>query len=459
MRGPPEGSSRAWFDLGEAGHFAVALSPVLRGSLAGQGSRSERMSITAVRDAVAGHLSRGRERGQSAADLCSVLESVLQVMTDIINDRKTRSVDPERPRHPEEREPRRHKKFSSLACLAEGLMLAIGFVEEASPVGRLQSDYVLPEDMPLTKLLAIQLELRQTVIHQAWEPLAEGKDRLGARLSHLSAEQLSELLVCAALRDSSILRSTEALLSQVDDAPWASLPDLVVSRIAMLLQGAAGLAWCGCCAGFRGAQPAVHELCISTAAVPDEGRFRVSFSSGSDGALAHRIIESISARHARELTHLHVSAWHVRAEAPLLLSSDDDGAHGARLIALHTLDLRHMPAGWMGRGEDEAESALGSLAADLIRNVAPSLRHLRVDAHNKLHTDDMLALLPDIGPNLHSLSVELVRRHSPGKAAGDPADTDRLLEAALLHCQALRTPARIVCHHDAPSSPDDDHLS
>ena len=413
------------------------------------------MSTSAVREAVAGHLSRGHERGQSTEDLCCVLESVLLVVTDIVNDRQTRAVDPTRPRHPDEREPRRHKKFSSLACLAEGLMLAIGFVEEASPgLSKLQSDYVLPEAMPHATLLEIQQELRQSV-RDAWAPPAEGKNRLATRLGHLSVEQLTKLLVRAALRDSAILRDAEQLLGRVDVAPWASLPDLVVSRIAFQLQGAAGLAWCGCCSSFRAAQPAVHELCISSAAPADEGRFRVSFSRDCDGAQAHRIIESISARHAGELTHLTVGAWHVRVEAPLRVRDD---AHGARLTALHTLDLRHTPAGWMSRGEDEADTELSSLALELIRNVAPSLRHLSVTARTKLHTDDMLEVLPAVGPTLHSLALDLVLHHSPGKAVGDPADTRRLQEAAQLHCSALRAPARIVCHNDAPSSPDDDHL-
>ena len=404
----------------------------------------------AVSEAIADFLSVGQQRGHSVEDRAMVLENVLHAVSEIITDTQIHSSDPEREREAEERDPRRHSKFDSLLCLAHDLMRAIGFVEEPTPGSPFEKDYVLPADVGVEHLLEVRAALRQ-VVRDSWYPEAQGKERLAARLAHLPVEQITEMLLHAAVRDGAVLMRTEALLSCADAAAWASLTDLAVSRIAVQLGGAAGLAWCACCKAYREAQPALEELVIAEQPPADEGRFRACFTQHGSGALAHRIVASLSARHASELTHLHVCAWHVRPAAPLRLGTD---AHGARLTRLHTLHLTHVHAGWKpstAASPVASGTALGRCAAELIRNVAPSLRRLRIHTPGaKLHTDDLLPVLPVIGPTLQSLEINLVPSPIFGQYSHE--NTATLQEAARLHCVALTSPASIRCHDEPEES-------
>lgn len=117
-------------------------------------------------------------------------------------------------------------------------------------------EFVLPDDVHTDTLQHLQRVLRAE-LRELYDPPNE-RPRLLARRSHLSFHQLAELVAFASLRDSTTLAQTEALLTSVDGMPWDSLPALVVSSIAVHLQGADGLAWCATCHAFRAAQPALR---------------------------------------------------------------------------------------------------------------------------------------------------------------------------------------------------------
>lgn len=91
-------------------------------------------------------------------------------------------------------------------------MRAIGFVEEPTPRSPFEKDYVLPADVGVEHLLEVRAALRQ-VVRDLWYPEAQGKERLAARLAHLPVEQITEMLLHAAVRDGAVLMRTEALLA------------------------------------------------------------------------------------------------------------------------------------------------------------------------------------------------------------------------------------------------------
>ena len=360
--------------------------------------------------------------------------------------------------HPDDPDRRRVSVFGSDTGLfmARDLMRAAGFVveterrEEYRAVVRdvraymNQEFFVLPDAVELNTLRHTQRVLR-SALRERYDPAIESP-RLVARLSHLSFDQLAELLASACLRDSTTRAQTEALLCSVDSMPWDTLPALVVSDIAVRLQGGDGLAWCAACHSFRTAQPALRVLVIGdsydsgpfVASLRDE--FTVTFEGDyeRDGGV-HHIIESVSPRHAAELTHLYAAPWLRSPDVPLRLYPER--VIGAHLTALRVLNLTHPGEGYTGGFCAEFAAA----SCQLIQSVAPTLRTLDVQACTQFRTEDLLSVVPGLG-GLARLSLDISGGNMMGGEFGDPEDTRRVKRLVRQVCTALEEPAYIKCH-------------
>ena len=330
------------------------------------------------------------------------------------------------------------------------MMLAAGF-EIVS------GEFVLPDDVNTDTLQHLQRVLRAE-LRKLYDPPNE-RPRLLARLSHLSFHQLAELVASASLRDSTTLAQTEALLTSVDGMPWDSLPALVVSSIAVHLQGADGLTWCAACHAFRAAQPALRVLVINDVGylevaeggLPGELAMVLQNEEGDGGA--HRIIESISPRHAAELTHLYAALWlDGRPDKSLLLHPER--VVGAHLTALRILVLSHPAQGAGFRDVESTQFAnfvpvhdpgFAAASCQLIQSTASTLHTLEVRARTLLMPDELLAVIPSLG-GLSRLWLDLTPFSATSGAAGRPEDTRRVKRLVRTVCTALEEPAFVQCH-------------
>ena len=363
--------------------------------------------------------------------------------------------------HPGNRKRRRVSVFGSGTGLhmAEDLMLAAGFVMEserreeyrdavsvALQPYMTEEFFVLPDAVGLNTLRHIQRVLR-SALRERYDPAVESP-RLVARLSHLSFDQLAELLASACLRDSTTRAQTEALLGSVDSMPWDTLPALVVSDIAVRLQGGDGLAWCAVCRSFRAAQPALRVLVIGSSY--DTRRFRSSLQDEFGVAFmgdyeqnvngdAHRIIESMSPRHAAELTHLYAAPWLRSPDVPL--RAYPERVIGAHLTALRVLNLTHPGRGWTGGFCAEFAAA----SCQLIQGVSPTLHTLDVQACTQFKTDNLLSVIPGLG-GLARLSLDISGGNMMGGEFGRPENTRRVKRLVRQVCTALEEPAYVKCH-------------
>ena len=363
--------------------------------------------------------------------------------------------------HPDDLDRRRVSVFGSDTGLymAKGLMRAAGFVIEterreefrdavsvALQPYTTEDFFVLPDAVEFNTLRRIQRVLR-SALRERYDPAIESP-RLVARLSHLSFDQLAGLLASASLRDSSTRAQTEALLGSVDSMPWDTLPALAVSDIAVRLQGRDGLAWCAVCCSFRAAQPPLRVLVIGSSY--DTWRFKGSlrdelavtfmgeYEQNVNGD-AHRIIESMSPRHAAELTHLYAAPWLRSPDVPL--RAYPERSIGAHLTALRVLNLTHPGRGWTGGFCAEFAAA----SCQLIQSTAPTLRTLGVWACTQFRTEDLLSVIPGLG-GLARLSLDISGGNAMGGEFGRPEDTRRVKRLVRQVCTALEEPAYVKCH-------------
>ena len=308
-----------------------------------------------------------------------------------------------------------------------------------------------PEDKDI--LRDLQLVLR-SALRVLYDPPAENP-RLVARISRLGGDQLVELLAAAALRDSSTLRQSEAALRTVDSPPWDALPGLVVSLVAVHLNGKDGLTWCAACRSFRLVQPPVRVLAVNEDTsyvlsrpadeLPPDARpyLTVVLKDKVGNGYAHRILESVSPRHAAEITHLFFSPWldiHVAEEGVPLLANP---AHviGAQFTAMQALYVTHPGRGYTGG----RFAPFANATCQLIRSVVPTLRTLSVNAITQLTPDDLLGVIPMLG-NLRRLRLHVRAPGMGGFPTGRPGDTHRLKARVKQVCTGLERSASIKCH-------------
>lgn len=367
----------------------------------------------------------------------TILESVLQVVSEIIRSPDVRRVD----------------KFDSGCFWAQDLMLAAGFVieherkPEYAQVAHarvmpymMHELFVLPSTVAPETLLHL-LQVLRSALRTMYDPAVK-THRLEARLPRLNHHQLSELLIAAFSRDSTTRREVEALLTTVQP-PWVTLPDRAVSNIAVHLQGRAGLAWCATCRWFRSVQPAMRVLAINTRynschyrGLPEQ--FAMLFESDARRGGVHQIIESISPRHAAEIKHLFVAPWLRSPNVPLVLYPER--TIGAHLTAVRELRVTHPGRGWT-KGH---VPAFAQATCQLIRSVAPTLRTLDVRSCTQLQPTEIMDVIPVLG-GISSLCLHLVPPGLDGPR-GDPEDTLRLEACVEQVCTALEEPASIKCH-------------
>ena len=277
------------------------------------------------------------------------------------------------------------------------------------------------------------------------------------RLAHASHAELVALLAAAAIRDKETLAAAEQVLTQHHSTcTWGALPDLAISTIASKLDGLAGLRWCTVCRAYRAAQPPVRILIIGSGRLkeehrvedldnPDIGGIALSFKGAHD---THRQIESISPRHAAEITHLSFAAIDPRNGGTTPPLRDHlDQSHGAHLTALRFLRVLHPAAGNTDCRHPDHPHTLESYLRELVLSVSSTLHDLRITAVIRLTADVLISFLPHVGPRLHHLHADLVPWVTwPKMGAGDPVDTQRLRDAVQLHCTALRSEAEVRCH-------------
>jgi hypothetical protein len=227
-----------------------------------------------------------------------------------------------------------------------------------------------------------------------------------------------------------------------------------VALIAAKLQGRAVLAWCAACRAFRAVQPPLRVLTIDYhdedcsnglihPCMQSQLRIHVRKTDYNAEMQCHRIIESISARHASEITHLYMNAIHpCPPDRPL--RALDAIAHGVQLTALRVLHIQQHGCGFTGDGPDSPHNTLSYCNQLLILSVAATLRTLSITAFHRFAMDDVVALLSDMGGQLHYLAIDLRDRTHSG-----PTATARVHQEARLRCRSLRVPAQIRCHQVA----------
>ena len=345
------------------------------------------------------------------------------------------------------------------------LMLAVGLVDGPTTTDSPRkwdddNTLVLPEGATVEQLKQALALLRAAHRTQCFAPRPEATARLVPRLAHASHAELVALLAAAAIRDKETLAAAEQVLTRHHSAcPWETLPDLAISTVASKLDGLAGLRWCAVCKAYRAAQPPVRILTIGSGSLPkkfqEEHRAEDLENPGIGGiALSikcdydtHRRIESISPRHAAEITHLSFAAVDPRnGPTGEPLRDHLEQPHGAHLTALRFLRVLHPTA---GNTLPDHRHTLASHVRELVLSVSSTLRDLRITAATRFTAEDMISLLPHVGPRLHHLHADLVPfcgGFSLGGARGDPADTQRLRDAVQLHCTALRSEAELCCH-------------
>tara|TARA_B100001778_G_C18501233_1_gene589780 strand:- start:118 stop:1032 length:915 start_codon:yes stop_codon:yes gene_type:complete len=299
---------------------------------------------------------------------------------------------------------------------------------------------------------------------------------------NLQHAQLVELLAAAASRDSITLAATEAaLMLEESQTPWETLPETAIARVATILSkeglGSQALAWCAVCQHFRHAQPPVRELRVGFVRVPvlsmidfprlfheqpDEFALTITINGGCGAA--HRIVEEVPPRYAAEVTHLAVIAVLADPSVPLLV--DTTRPHGARFTALRELYIRHRSMSWLEADPIEwsdpnrvrwssLNNTLARCASALIINTAPTLKSLTLYCPLMFSVDDVINLLPVIGPSLTHFRADLApvgdpwRPLRPMRVVGRSEDTRRLQQAVAQHCPAIpaqEVESSIICH-------------
>ena len=385
------------------------------------------------------------EAEDKADDATAVLENVYQRVRKIIRAAAQRGL-----ADAEARNRSLGKKFELRG--AHEIVQAMGFRLQGEGLDRLDMEYVLSSEVPLHDLRR-SCDVLRHALKTRWDPPAPCGGRYSTRLAMLSHEQLVTLLATAATGDSATRASVDdAILSTCPSSvTWAELPDVAVSRIAVMLEGRRGLLWCTVCRNFRAAQPPVraltigvsHEVGLLPPAEEGDGlviRFR------NDGLLAHKIIESVAARHASELRRLSFVTLVHSPDEPL--RRHPERRHGAHLTGLRQLEIVHASAGYSGPYPREGTNTLGRCAAELIGSVGGTLHELSVRATTKLRVHDLVPALPQLGPNLRKLHVDLIP-FTPFRAfgSGKREDTEWLRAAARTHCPQLDAPV-LVAHRD-----------
>ena len=304
------------------------------------------------------------------------------------------------------------------------LMLAVGLVDSPTTTDspRKRDDdntLVLPEGAKVEQLKQTLALLRAAHRTQCFAPRPEATARLVPRLAHASHAELVALLAAAAIRDEETLAAAEQVLTRHHSAcPWETLPDLAISTVASKLDGLAGLRWCAVCKAYRAAQPPVRILAIGSGSLPkkfqEEHRAEDLENPGIGGiALSikcdydtHRRIESISPRHAAKITHLSFAAVDPRnGPTGEPLRDHLEQPHGAHLTALRFLRVLHPTA---GNTLPDHRHTLASHVRELALSVSSTLRDLRITAATRFTAEDMISLLPHVGPRLHHLHADLV---------------------------------------------------
>ena len=170
---------------------------------------------------------------------------------------------------------------------------------------------------PTEPLLPLVHSLR-VAIRSLWFPPSQPPS-LAMRLAKLPTEGLVALLTAAAVRDRIVLNEVEATLAKLPAPAWPALPFLAVGIIGLKAQGLSALRWYAVCRNFRAAQVPVRVLAIGVKLDNKTAEKLCSFAP--DGLLvvmrdnpydartplefdAHRVVEAISERHGREITHM-----------------------------------------------------------------------------------------------------------------------------------------------------------
>lgn len=247
-------------------------------------------------------------------------------------------------------------------------------------------------------------------------------------------------------------RQKDAVEDGAAVADWGSLPATAVSQIARLLAGADTFRWCAVCRGFRDVQPPLRALFIGDHSYDyDIDRWRnaassdgvaVEIISGAAGR-AHRVVESLSARHAGELTHLYLDAvhtWDYEAGAPhrLVSAATPLAQYGTHLRALQTLVVYH-PAAGSTIGFIDGDPSLGGCLEQLIRATAPTLRALHLALSLCCSPELLERVVKLVGPQLHYLNLSCTPwSFGINRPAGEAADTIRIRGLVAERCRRLQ---------------------
>ena len=236
-----------------------------------------------------------------------------------------------------------------------------------------------------------------------------------------------------------------------------TLPDILVSKIASdaILNGVGGLALCATCKAFRAVQPPLRRLRIDYDF--DYGIYGRKFADDAtdyeleialDLEEGYKLLESISPRHAAEITHL--SVCHLWDGRDIL--NHPQRPYGTQFTALRVLYLEHPCGGWRGENADYGEpgtdqnNTLRACTTTLIRNTAATLHVLHLVMPVYFYTDDMITLIPYFGESLQQLDVNLIPFNGGiyTQGRGFEEDTRRLQNAVQERFPMVV--GRIVCH-------------
>ena len=181
------------------------------------------------------------------------------------------------------------------------------------------------------------------------------------------------------------------------------------------------------CAGQRcpGSKRMGHKFCITL----KEG-----------GHTPHKILTSISARHAAELTHLFMEPVY---EDGVDLSPEQALSLGCQFTSLRVLDVNHASAGATKLSNDTLPTQKECMVA-LIRN-APALSYLRFESYY-LSPSMAASFLPFVASRLRYLRLSVPMDMFPDAPKGKPQTTDAVRSLIAEHCTALVQPASISFH-------------
>ena len=172
----------------------------------------------------------------------------------------------------------------------------------------------------------------------------------------------------------------------------------------------------------------------------------------ADETGAHRVVESLSARHRKEIRYLEMNLVQIydrRSDGwlPCLAAPEFLSMHGRGLDNLRILVLSQPPAGYSGAGGD-----LQVCTSTFLLNVAPKLVALSVHAQIRFGSPTWIAtqLLPICNPNLKLLKMHAVPwsafRFARPQSERDASLTTDVVQLACLRFKCLLLPAQILCH-------------